>query len=50
LTEGRVVETQGAKLPQVFDRTSSKVSGFVEECRLYIGKKMKRAEVEEQIL
>ena len=34
----------------MFNGTSSKVSGFVEECRAYIGKKMKGVEAEEQIL
>ena len=47
---GGAVETQEAKLPQVFDGTSSKVLSFVEAYRLYIGKKMKGEEVEEQIL
>ena len=47
---GGAVETQEAKLPQVFDGTSSKVLSFVEAYRLYIGKKMKGVEVEEQIL
>ena len=50
LIGGGVVETQETKLPQVFDGTLSKVLCFVEAYRLYIGKKMKRVEVEEQIL
>ena len=47
---GGAVETQEIELPQVFDGTLSKVSCFVEAYRLYIGKKMKEVEVEEQIL
>ena len=35
--------------PQVFDETSSQVSGFVIVCRLYIRMKMRGMVVEEQI-
>jgi len=35
--------------PQVFDGASSKVSGFVMACRLYIRMKMKEAPLEEQV-
>ena len=35
--------------PQVFNEISSKVSGFVSSCRLYIRMKMREVAVEEQI-
>jgi len=35
--------------PQVFDETSSKISGFVMVCKLYIRMKMREMVVEEQI-
>jgi len=37
-----------AKL-QLFDGTSSKISGFIMGCKLYLRNKMVRAMVEEQI-
>ena len=42
------VATKVAK-PQMFDRTLSKVSGFVGTCRIYIKMKLRGAPVEEQV-
>jgi len=46
--EGASAATKVAK-PQTFDRTPSKVSGFVAACKLYIRMKLRESSVEEQI-
>ena len=42
------MNTEIAKL-QVFDGTSSKVSGFVMACKLYMKMRMRKVLLEEQI-
>ena len=36
-------------MPQIFDGTSSKVSRYVEDCRRYIDRKMKKKTEEDKI-
>jgi len=44
-----LLEKEEIRLPQVFDGTSSRVSEFVEECRKYMEKKMKKEKMEDKI-
>jgi len=42
-------KVEEVRLPQMFDGTSSRVSGFLEEYRKYIREKMKGVKMEDQI-
>jgi len=42
-------EVEKVRTPQIFDGTSSRVSEFMEECRIYIKEKIKGEKMEDQI-
>jgi len=44
-----LLEEEEVRLPQIFDGTSSRVVGFLEECRRYIREKMKGVKMKDQI-
>ena len=46
--EGRGREVEVAK-PQIFDRTSAKVGGFIAACKLYIRMRLRGESVERQV-
>ena len=46
--EGRGGEVKVVK-PQIFDRTSAKVGGFITVCKLYIRMRLRRESVEGQV-
>ena len=45
---GRGEEAEVVK-PQIFDRTTARVAGFITACKLYIRMRMREEMVEEQI-
>jgi len=47
--EGNTATATEMVKPQTFDRTASKVSRFVEVCRMYIKMRLREASVEEQV-
>ena len=44
-----LMENEEIRLPQVFDGTSSRVLEFVEECRKYMERKIKKVKMGDKI-
>ena len=45
----KLLEEEEVKMSQIFDETSSKVSRYVEDCRRYTERKMKKKTEEDKI-
>ena len=45
----KLLEEEEVKMPQIFDGTLSKVSRYIEDCRRYMERKMKKKTEEDKI-